>query len=130
VEAESAPDGTETVLVVDDEEMVRELAREILECHGYRVLEASDGQEAVDVYAEKPDEIDLVLLDVTMPKLSGYEAMEQIRTIDPSARIVLASGYAVSSSRASASSGVRAVLQKPYNLDKLARTVRRVLDAP
>ena len=82
-----------TVLVVDDEDMVREIAAEILQEAGHETLQARDGAEAVDIYREHGDAIDLVLLDVTMPNMDGRECLQALRRINPDVRVVLASGY-------------------------------------
>ena len=85
--------GSGTVLVVDDEEVVRNTARAMLERYGYSVLLAHDGQEAVDLYRAAPDRIAVVLLDLTMPVMGGAEAFRQLRLIRPNVRVILSSGY-------------------------------------
>ncbi|MBI5341816.1 MAG: response regulator [Deltaproteobacteria bacterium] len=113
----------ETILLVDDEEMIRSLAQQVLEVHGYSVVTAVDGQQAIDLYLDLRDRIDLVILDLTMPHLSGTEVLARIRTLDPHAKVILSSGHASrGTSRASA------FLPKPYRADKLTRMVREVLD--
>jgi PAS domain S-box-containing protein len=91
-EAARPVEGKETVLFADDEGLIRDLGRMVLESFGYTVLLAADGKEAIDRYAENRGRVDLVILDMTMPQRSGLEAMREIRSIDPSARIVLSSG--------------------------------------
>jgi len=81
------------VLVVDDEEMVRTVARNILEDFGHEVLEASDGQEAVDLFSDSPSAIDAVLLDMTMPNIDGPETLRMLRHVKPQVRVLLSSGY-------------------------------------
>ena len=85
--------GGGTILVVDDEDGVRELATTVLQAAGFTVIGARDGREAVERFNERPDEITLVLLDLTMPRMSGQEALAEIRRIRPAARVVLSSGY-------------------------------------
>ncbi|MFW5869576.1 MAG: response regulator [Planctomycetota bacterium] len=82
-----------TVLVVDDEDTVRTVAGEILRRHGFEVIEADDGRQAVEIYRDRGDEIDAVLLDLTMPHMDGEEAFREIRRINPRAKVLLASGY-------------------------------------
>lgn len=115
--------GKETILLVDDEEMIRDLARQILELHGYSVVTAADGQEAIDLYLTQQGRFDLVILDLTMPHLSGIEVLTRIRNVDPQAKVILSSGYpSGETSRASA------FLPKPYRAGLLTRVVREVLD--
>ena len=115
--------GKETILLVDDEEMIRDLARQILELHGYSVVTAADGREAVDLYASQRGRFELVILDLTMPHLSGTDVLARIRDLHPDAKVILSSGYPSSeTSRASA------FLPKPYRAELLTRIVREVLD--
>ncbi len=117
--------GKETVLFVDDEELIRELGRQVLEVYGYKVLLAEDGQRAIDLYERKRDEIDLVVLDLTMPQRSGMEVLRVIRTIDPDKKVILSSG----NPPAEPVPGTT-FLPKPYRADMLAQAVRSALDAP
>jgi CheY-like chemotaxis protein len=115
--------GKETILLADDEEMIRSLAKQVLETHGYSVVTAADGQEAIDLYMQQRDRFDLVILDLTMPRLSGTEALTRIRNLNPYAKVILSSGYTSGeTSRASA------FLPKPYRIEMLTRIVREVLD--
>jgi len=121
--------GRETILLADDEEMIRDLGRQILELQGYKVITAENGQEAVDLYLRDRSRIDLVILDLTMPLLSGVEAMERIRKLDPGARVLLSSGYRSDVLDAEGRiSNASAFLPKPYRPHQLAKTVREVLD--
>ena len=129
--AASAPDredldvsGSETVLVVEDELVVRALVREILEDQGYRVLEAGNGREGLDLARRHGEEIDLVLTDVVMPEMSGRELAAELERARPGCRVVLMSAYA-----GEAANGDQLVfLQKPFTHDTLARTIRETLD--
>jgi CheY-like chemotaxis protein len=85
--------GTQTVLVVDDEPRVRRAAGAMLERYGYTVLLAQDGERAVDVFRKVGDQVSLVLLDLTMPVMSGEETLRQLKSIRPDVRVVLSSGY-------------------------------------
>lgn len=85
---------TGTVLVVDDEEPLRKLARAILERCGHIILEAEHGQEAVEIFRENKEEVSYILLDLTMPVMDGRTALQEIRVIDPDAKVILTSGYA------------------------------------
>ena len=124
-------EGKETILFVDDEEMIRDLGMQILSMHGYRVLTAGDGKQAIDMYCAGKDSIDLVLLDLTMPHMSGMEVLGRIREIDNRAKVVLSSGYRADEAGSLISfPGASAFLAKPYRADTLTRVVRDVLDEP
>ena len=117
------------VLVVDDEDMVRMVLKAVLTYGGYQVTEAVDGEDAVQKYAGSSPEFDLVLLDLHMPRLNGYEAMARIRALDPRARAVFLSGGA----RDSEEQGIRdmtgvAFLNKPFENQELLRLVAEVLE--
>jgi PAS domain S-box-containing protein len=124
-----APRGTETILVAEDEPLVRKVIRTALERAGYEVLEAVDGHEAVEVYRRHRDRVKLCLLDVVMPRLNGKEALAAIQLICPGARAVFASGYAadVLTARGLAEGGAELV-QKPIAPVELLRVVRAALD--
>ncbi|MGZ8441557.1 MAG: ATP-binding protein, partial [Candidatus Deferrimicrobiaceae bacterium] len=123
--------GTETVLLVEDEEVVRRLAREILTENGYRVLDAGNGREALLISEAHRGEIHLMLTDVVMPKLGGRDLAERIRPLRPDMRILYMSGY---TDDAILRHGVLEekvpFLQKPFTPEELARKVRKVLDEP
>ena len=119
----------ETVLVADDERGVRELARAGLELHGYRVLVAADGVEAVDVFRREGESIGLVVLDATMPRMTGRQAFDAIRAISPRVPVVFASGYPAARSVPDPPPERTAFLHKPYTPTQLATEVRRMLDA-
>ncbi|QEL15648.1 PAS domain S-box protein [Limnoglobus roseus] len=114
-----------TILLVDDEEMIRSLGRAILESHNYKVYEAVDGVDAVETYARLQSEIDLVLMDVTMPRLSGRDAYDQIVAMNPSAKVLLSSGY--STEDLSEIESTLGLLSKPYLPKDLLKAVYRVL---
>jgi PAS domain S-box-containing protein len=121
--------GQETILLADDEEMIRDLGKQILEMHGYTVITAVDGRQAIDRYIRHRNKIDLVILDLTMPHLSGVEVMERIRNIDAGAKVLLSSGYLSEITGTSGkASKASAFLPKPYRPDLLATTVRELLD--
>ena len=123
------PRGTETVLVVEDETAVRHLARYVLEAHGYIVLEASHGAEALQIAAEHTGPIDLVVTDVVMPRMNGRELVDRLTPVRPGMKVVYMSGY---TDDAVVARGVETAgltfLQKPFTLDVFVRTVREVLD--
>ena len=121
--------GTETILLVDDEKMVLEVSKALLESLGYGVYAAGSGQEAIAVYMEKRNEIDLVILDMIMPGISGGETFDRLKEINPDIRVLLSSGYSIEGqARTIMDRGCNAFLQKPFQLEMLSRSVRKVLD--
>ena len=125
------PRGTETVLLVEDAAAVRAVARQVLQRQGYRVLEASDGVDALHLAARYQGTIDLVLTDVVMPRAGGRELAERLLTVRRDTRVLYMSGYTDDSVvRHGILEGGVAYLQKPFSPEGLARKVREVLDAP
>ena len=119
-----------TVLVVDDEDNVRRVATEMLKRCGLRVLTARDGYDALAVYREHRDEIVMVLLDMTMPRMDGEETFRELRTLDPKVRVVLSSGYNEQDAmNRFVGKGLAAFIQKPFTLRDLRALVRRILES-
>lgn len=130
INIEALKGGTETVLIIDDEEMVRQLAVETLSNFGYRVLSAPDGRQGIDLYRERPDSIDLVILDLIMPEMGGRQCLESILQINASAKVVIASGHSANGQLEDAHRmGSAAIISKPYDVTSLLTLVRQVLDA-
>ncbi len=123
-------EGRECILVADDDEAVRTIIRAVLEYRGYHVVEACDGEDAVNKYLKSPNRFDLVLMDLHMPRLNGCEALLKIRQSDPKARIVLLSGT-VQELKEGARGEIEKVrfLPKPFQNQELVELVREVLDA-
>lgn len=120
--------GAGRVLLVDDEETLRALGQAMLERLGFEVLTASDGKEAVALYREHRHQIDLVLLDLTMPHMDGEEAFRELRQINPEVRVVLCSGYTEQDVTARfAGKGLAGFIQKPYTLQDLSERLRTCL---
>jgi CheY-like chemotaxis protein len=121
--------GRETILLVDDEKMVLEVSKEMLESLGYRVYAAGSGQEALAVYMEKREEIDLVILDMIMPGISGGETFDRLREIHPTLRVLLSSGYSINGQAQDIlNRGCNGFIQKPFQLEKFSTKVREMLD--
>jgi PAS domain S-box-containing protein len=123
----SEAQGKETILLVDDEPLIRNLGKLTLEQYGYRVLVAEDGQRGVDVYRANPGAIAAVVLDLTMPNMTGQEALRELLKIDPNVKVLFASGYSADSFDSVDSPGVRGFLQKPYRPEDLAQAVRQAI---
>jgi PAS domain S-box-containing protein len=120
--------GTGRILVVDDEETVRGVAREFLKRLGYQVLTASDGQEAVETYRASAQEIDLVILDMVMPRLGGRECFRALKQINPEVRAVLCTGYGFNvATQEILDEGMAGFLQKPYQMSQLSEIVAAAL---
>jgi PAS domain S-box-containing protein len=121
--------GSETILVVDDEEITRDLTLEILSVYGYKVLLAQDGLEAIHVYKAFEHTIDLVLLDMIMPRMGGKEAYEKLKEINPDIKVLFCSGHG---SDHQVCEELREsdlpYLSKPFTIDELVRKVRQVLN--
>ncbi len=120
--------GTETILLVDDEKMVLEVSKELLEAMGYMVYAAGSGREAIAVYIEKRNEIDLVILDMIMPGMSGGETFDCLREINPGIKVLLSSGYSITGqAQEILDRGCNGFLQKPFNPEKFSSRVREML---
>ncbi len=126
---DALPRGNETILVVDDHDDIWDFLSEALQDLGYSVILAENGLDAVEIYRENPKGIDLVLLDMIMPQLNGYEAFKQIREIDNEAKILLSSGF-VSGEEVKnlLEAGAQGFLAKPHRLATMAQAIRTILD--
>ena len=121
--------GQGMVLLVDDEEMIRHVGEELLQAIGYDVITAASGEEAVTRLKEAPEAVDVVILDLIMPGMSGNEFFEGIRALDPGVRTLLSSGYGLNSqAREILDSGCSGFIQKPFDLRELSRKVRDLLE--
>jgi CheY-like chemotaxis protein len=126
---EEVPGGNETILLVEDEDAVRNLARQILESCGYRVVEAKNGIEALSVYQKSGSEIDLLITDVVMPKMGGRELSEHLTKINPQIRHLYMSGYTDDAIiRHGMISENLNFIQKPFTFEAFAQKVRHLLD--
>ncbi len=122
--------GTETVLLVNDEKAVLEVSRQMLENLGYRVVLANGGREAIEIFQQTENRIDLVILDMIMPLMGGNETFDRLREIDPGSRVLLSSGYSVDGlAKTILSKGCNGFIQKPFNLKELSQKIRNVIDA-
>ena len=125
----SLPGGSETILIVDDQETIWEFLIEALQMLGYSVLLAENGRDAVDIYEANPGAVDLVLMDMIMPKLGGSEAFARIKEIDPDARILLSSGYVNEEDvQHLLQQGACGFLSKPHRLPVVVKAIRNALD--
>jgi CheY-like chemotaxis protein len=117
-----------TVLIVDDEETVRAIAQRVLERHGFTVRLASGGVEAIRLLQDEPEAVDLVLLDMTMPDLSGPATLQELLRVRPQLRVLLSSGYTVDDALPKLHRGAKVgFIQKPYRPADLIAAVRHAL---
>lgn len=126
---EKLPGGTETILIVDDQETVWDFLIEALQNLGYSVLLAENGEDAVSIYRENPKEIDLVLLDMVMPKMGGHTTFYQLKNLDPDVKVLLSSGFVSAASvKDLQDNGAAGFLPKPHRIKDLAFELRRIFD--
>jgi CheY-like chemotaxis protein len=121
--------GTETILLVDDEDPIRNLGEQIFTKYGYTVLKVSDGEGALKIYEEKKDGIDLIILDLIMPGMGGKKCLEGLLQINPDVKVVIASGYSPEGRvKSFFEEGAKNFISKPFNMKEMLQVVREVLD--
>ncbi len=119
----------ETILVVDDEDVACRVTENFLKKLGYTVLIAEDGQKGVEIYAEQKNNINLVILDITMPIMSGQKALEKMIELNPDVKVIISSGRSKEELNNDILSRVRGYIGKPYRIADLAQKIRKVLDS-
>ncbi|MBA4396497.1 MAG: hybrid sensor histidine kinase/response regulator [Syntrophus sp. (in: bacteria)] len=128
---ETIVQGRETILLIDDEDVIIEVSREILEMLGYRVWAVRTGQEAIALYKSRKKEIDLVILDMIMPGMSGGDTFDHLKALNPAIKVILSTGYSLTGqAREIMARGCRGFIQKPYKIERLSQKVREVLESP
>lgn len=121
--------GKETILFVDDESSVIEGCEGMLTKMGYNVLTAKSGTEALDIYKRKSDKIDMVILDMIMPEMSGGETYDRLKEMDPDIKVLLSSGHSIKGqARMILKRGCNGYIQKPFNIEALSMKIREILD--
>ncbi len=121
--------GSETILFVDDEEMIIEVGQELLMTLGYEVLIARGGKEALEIYKNEPGSIDLIILDIVMPDLGGGETYDKLKEINPGVKVLLSSGYSIKgNAKEIMDRGCNGFIQKPFKLKDLSQKLREVLE--
>jgi CheY-like chemotaxis protein len=121
--------GNETILLVDDEEFVRDLAVRFLTSAGYNVITASNGREAIEIFERDKNMISLIILDLIMPEIGGLQCLEEIKKIDPKARVLIASGLTVDESdKKIIESSASGFVSKPYKMKQALDAVRMIID--
>jgi len=117
---------TGTLLLIDDEEDIRFAGKELLEAEGFKVYTAGDGIEGLNIYREHKGEIDLVILDLNMPKMSGKETLSQLLLIDPNVKVIISTGYITESEKEEVE-GVAGFVEKPFDINKLLKMISEAL---
>ena len=121
--------GSETILLVDDEEMFLDVGRLMLENLGYKVMTALNGRQAVTLFTEHQNEINMVILDIIMPHMGGGETYDKLKEVNPEGKILLASGYSIEGQATEIlNRGCKGFIQKPFNLNQLSQKIREVLE--
>ena len=121
--------GTETVLLVDDEDRIVDIGKKILKIMGYKVLAARSGKEAIDLYKKNQARIDIVVLDMIMPEMGGGEVYDRLKEINPHVRVLLSSGYSIDGEATEIlERGCNGFVQKPFSMKGLSRRMREILD--
>jgi len=121
--------GKETVLLIDDEDMIIEVGEEILKSLGYKVMIARSGKEAIEIYKENKDKIDMVIMDMIMPEMSGGKTYDLLKEINPNIKVLLSSGYSINGQATEIMErGCDGFIQKPFNMEQLSRKMREILD--
>jgi PAS domain S-box-containing protein len=121
--------GSETVLFVDDEDIIIDVGRDLLKKLGYDVLTAKGGIEAVEIYKTNPKKIDIVILDMIMPEMGGGDTYEKLRDVDPGVKVLLSSGYSIDGQASKIlSRGCDGFIQKPFDIKSLSLEIRKILD--
>ena len=121
--------GTETVLLVDDEDMIIDVGEEILKTLGYKLLTAKSGKEAVELYEKNQDRIDMVILDMIMPDMDGGETYDRMKEMNPDIKVLLSSGYSINGKATEIlERGCNDFIQKPFNMRQLSQKLRDILD--
>ena len=121
--------GDETILLVDDEEYIRDLGVELLTDAGYNVLTATNGEEGLELYRQKRENIDLVILDLVIPGMGGKKCYEEILKINPKSKILIVSGYSANGpGKEAIKAGAKGFVGKPFDVSHLLETIREILD--
>ena len=122
--------GKETVLLVDDEDMIIDVGQEILKTLGYKALIARSGKRAIELYEKKQDKIDIVILDMIMPEMGGGVTYDRMREINPDVKVLLSSGYSINGQASEIlTRGCNGFIQKPFNMKELSQELRKILDS-
>jgi PAS domain S-box-containing protein len=122
-------EGSETILLVDDEKIILNVGTELLQSMGYQVLVAGNGKEAIEVFKKNQDNIDMIILDTIMPEMGGNQTYEKLKEINPGIKVLLSSGYGINDQAVQIlANDCDGFIQKPFNLGDLSKSTRAILD--
>jgi len=128
-DSEQIVEGSETILLVDDEKIILNVGMELLENLGYQVLVAGNGKEAIEVFEKNHENIDMIILDTIMPEMGGNQTYEKLKEIDPGIKVLLSSGYGIDDQAVQIlANDCDGFIQKPFNLEDLSQSTRAILD--
>jgi len=121
--------GQETILLVDDADIILDVGKEILEALGYMVFLARSGKEAIEIYKNHTEEIAMIILDIVMPGMGGAETYDRLKEINPDSKVLLSSGYSINGQATEIlKRGCDGFIQKPFNIQKLSHKIREILN--
>ncbi len=127
--SEDVRHGDETILLVDDEDMIIDVGEQLLEKMGYTVLSARSGKEAIEIYEQKKDKVDMVILDMIMPDMGGGETFDRLKGTNPDIKVLLSSGYSINGyAQEILDRGCNGFIQKPFSIKQLSLKIREVLE--
>jgi CheY-like chemotaxis protein len=128
-DSEQIVEGSETILLVDDEKIILNVGMELLENLGYQVLVAGNGKEAIEVFEKNHENIDMIILDTIMPEMGGNQTYEKLKEINPGIKVLLSSGYGIDDQAVQIlANDCDGFIQKPFNMEDLSKSTRAVLD--
>lgn len=123
------PRGTEMILFVDDEDIIIQVGKYMIESLGYEVWTAKNGKEAIEICKKNMDKIDMVMLDIIMPGMDGGETYDKLKAINPDIKVLLSSGYGINSQATEIlNCGCNDFIQKPFDIKTLSNKIRNILD--
>ena len=126
--ADEPAKGSERILLVDDEPMILEVGQEILKALGYDAITAGSGEKALEIYTNEMNNIDLIVIDMIMPNMSGGELFDHLVAINPDVKVLLASGYSIEGeAREILNRGCRGFIQKPFSISEFSKKLRKIL---
>ena len=121
--------GTETILLVEDEELLIDMLSMVLESQGYTILKAGDGKQAIELYQQHQQKIDIVVTDMGLPEMTGKDEFKELKKINPKVKVILASGFLEPEMKTELlNAGAKSFIQKPYNAESILKIIRNVLD--
>ena len=127
--SETVLNGSGTILLVDDEDMILEIGAKMLEAIGYDVFTAKSGKEAIDVYRKNRERISLVILDMIIPGMNGGETYDRLKKLNPDIKAILSSGYSINGEATKIlDRGCSGFIQKPFSIKQLSQKIREILD--